>query len=617
MRWNLLLAAAFSAVSTVASAEDTFSPYLLEPAANPVCGFALKHYADQFDGSATETIGVTRSRDVEVPFFTTQEVRGQRGRYQTASISIEGEKKVVAYHERSHSWRGEIYTGYMFSPDDSKSLEENLENADVFYPMGRLKYGSDFSWWENFPFKFQGKWFLLGDFTDYHRHDSVRDVYQLHRDGTSTKVCSVKIFDNFDSKEDFAKHPFFAAYKKAVESIMLSPGNCGTSRPEAYAQSSGQLFASMAVVRPWAITPTWYKGNYSGAGGLEGQKKHFDDWKYQDIWSFREFGTFENLKFDAIRELKQHYVQNFNYSDQSAEELASGVIAALPGRYYSLGYYPDYDKDFSFFDKLMDGRYPDFSQLSEDLKLKRNSIPQVSLSLMIDNPAQYENLPQPFDGKVIQSKYGKDLLMYAAHMNNYDAVKYLLEAGWPVDAVTSYKPAYNCGPTMERLNRSALTYGAENASIELIQLLVNAGFDTTIEDSKGNTLDYYIARNPRFSDEEIALGFEGLMKKYFTIEPAKPSFSCQGSLNAIERAICASPGLAIYDRELGEIYGEVIRIEGMAADLKGSQIHWIRNRSKDCASAQGTVSLTACLARSYRSRIRYLEYVKSAFDEGA
>ncbi|WP_428818605.1 ankyrin repeat domain-containing protein [Microbulbifer sp. MCCC 1A16149] len=615
MRWNLVLASLLTAFSAAVSAEEMFSPHLTEPSADPVCGFALKHYVDQFDGGATETTGVTKSREIEVPLFATQEIEGQRGRYKTASISIEGEEKVIAYHERSHSWRGEIYTGYMFSPDESRSLEENLESADMFYPMGSLIYGSDFSWWENFPFKFQGKWYVLADFKDFTRHDAVRNVYQLHRDGTSTQVCSVKIFDNFDSKEDFAKHPVFAAYQKAVESIMLSPGSCGSSRPEAHAQTSGQLFASTAIVRPWAITPTWYKGNYSGAGGIEGQKKHFDDWKYQDIWSFREHQTYENLKFDAIRELKQHYVQNFHYSDQSAEELASGVIAALPGRYYSLGYYPDYDKDFSFFDRLMEGHYPDFSRLEEDLKLKRNSIPLVALSLMIDNPAQYANLPPQFDGKVIKSKYGKDLLMYAAHMNNYDATKYLLEAGWPIDAVTSYKPAYNCGPAMERLNRSALTYAAENASIELIQLLVDAGFDTTIEDSKGNGLDYYIARNPRFSDEEIALGFDGLMQSHSKKAPVQPSFSCTANLNRLERAICDSRTLSIYDRELSKAYAGVIGIDGMAGDLKASQISWIKRRAKDCGAAPDNTSLSACLARSYRSRTRYLQYIQAAFSD--
>lgn len=615
MKWELLLASALIAFSSVVSADETFSPYLLDTGSDPVCSFALEHYSRQFESGAEETIGVQKTHGVTVPSFEVQYIDGDPGNYKVTRISIESQEKVIVYYERSHGWKGEVYTGYMFSPDDSRSLAENLKEADVFYPMGSLKYGSDFSWWENLPFELDGKWYVLTDFQDFYRHDSVRDVYQIHSDGSSSKVCSVKIFENFDSKDEYFHFPFFSAYKKSVEKIMLSPGGCGTSRPEAYAKSNGQLFASMAIVRPWAVEPTWDKLVGDSSWRIDFQKKHFDDWKYQDIWSFREYRTFEYLKRDAVSELARHYVENYNYSEVEARELAAGIVQSLPGRYYSLGVYYNKDKDFSFFDDLMRGSYQDFNRIEEDLKLKHGSIPLVSLSLILDIPSQYQNLPQKFDYRKIESKYGKDLLMYAAHMNNFDSVKYFIDAGWPVDDVTTYKPAHFCDEGFERLNRSALTYAAENASIELIKLLVDAGFDTEIKDSQGNTLDYYIARNPRFSDQEVALGFDGLIKKYSKIEPAKPGFSCQAKLNRIESAICGSQGLAIYDRELNKAYREVIRIDGMAADLKDSQINWIRQRTKDCGSAPDDASLDACLARSYRSRIRYLEYVKSAFGD--
>ena len=39
----------------------------------------------------------------------------------------------------------------------------------------------------------------------------------------------------------------------------------------------------------------------------------FHDWKYTDIWSYREAETFENSKSNAIEELTHHYIINYHY----------------------------------------------------------------------------------------------------------------------------------------------------------------------------------------------------------------------------------------------------------------------------------------------------------------
>ena len=598
-----------------------FKPHIVESSQNNVCNLALEHYSHLFKSKKYNTEAISQSEKIIIPEFFSKNISGLGGELKTANVDFYGSQKVFAYYGRSHSWRGDIHTGYVVEPEKISLLESHLKEKKKgeflpFYPMGALAYGSDFSWWENLPFQYEGKWYVLTDFGDFHRHDSQRSIFQILEDGTSKSVCTIKIFQNFDEGSISEILPLFSAYKRSLEKIMLSSGYCGTSHPEVDALWSGRFFASMAVIRPWAVEPTWKNvKNKWELERIEFQQKHFDDWKYQDIWSYREHATYNNLIFDAISELKNHYVTNYSYSDSDALEHASKIVKSMPGRYYSLGIYYDQDKDFSIFQKIVDGTYENWSNLKQDLKLKYTNIPLVALSLMIDNPEQYKMLPAGVKPSLVKSFYEKDILMFAAHMNNFDSVKYLLDSGWPVDKVTNHEPTF-CEQKFERLNRSALTYAAENASIEVIRLLVEAGADTNIKDSKGNSLDYYINLNPRFSAKEKEFGFEGVLKLYSALEQAKPkpSFSCNRKLNRIEGAICDSTGLSIYDRELAKGYKAVVGNKNSTVNLKRSQVEWLKRRNIQCSTFSEKMALNACLARTTRARIRYLDYLQSEFE---
>jgi len=611
----------FSICINVTYAENLFKPYIVNSDDQDVCNLALNHYSDLYNSNNNATEGLNRSENVSIPKFNVRNIKNIPGNIKTAEADFYGVKKLFVYHGRSHSWRGDIYTGYVINPDQMEALENQLKikNKDdfkAFYPMGSLAYGSDFSWRENFPFQYKNNWYVLADFGDFHRHDSLRNVYRIMEDGGSKRVCTIKVFQNFDDAKMGKTLPFFTSYKKAVEEIMLSPGDCGTSNPEVTAQWNGRLFSSMAIVRPWAIEPSWKSTeNRWVTQRVEFQKKHFEDWKFQDVWSYREHDVHQNIMHDAITELKNHYIVNYSYSETDALKHASEVIKAIPGRYYSLGVYYDQDKDFTVFQKMVDGTYENWIGLHQDLKLKYGSVPLVALSLMIDNPRQYTKLPPEIHRDSIKSFYKKDVLMYAAHMNNYDTVKYLIDSRWPVDSVTRYEQKYSCGPKLERINRSALTYAAENASIQLIKLLVDAGADTNIKDSNGNGLDYYISLNPRFSEKEKDTGFDGVLKKYSITNKATPSFSCNQKLNRIEEAICNSNGLSIYDSELSKNYRWARESVHISSSLKVSQIKWLKRRNSECGKIIDIYRLNSCIARTTRARIRYLEYVQSAFNK--
>jgi uncharacterized protein YecT (DUF1311 family) len=596
-------------------AKESFAPYIVEP---NVCKLVLEHYTRLYQSKKIRTSGVIESKDVFNPEFDSREIEGVSGNIKTAKITIDGVEKYIVYHKRWHSWRGEISTGYIIDENQTSILEEQLKSASndkikPFYPMGALAYGSDFSWWENLPFQYENNWYVLEDFGDFYRHNSMRSIHKLSLDGSTKKVCTIKIFENFSPENSGKDFPFFTAYKKAVEEITLSTGDCGTSHPEVYAENAGKLYASMSIIRPWAIDPTWKSGNNSWEV-KDFQRKHFDDWKYQDIWSYREFQTHENTKLDAINELKTHYINNYSYTNEDAEKLASGIIDSMPGAYYSLGVYDGANQDTSFLQSLVDGTYNNWEDL-ELLKVGYENIPNLPLTILVDNPKMLKKLPDTINQNNIKTFYEKDFLMFAAHMNNYDSVKYLIEQGWPINNVTKWENNGPCNPRMERTNRSALTYAAENASIELIQYLVSKGSDINITDTKGNNLDFYINKNPRFSVEEKALGFEGIIKKYSTLSDIQPSFSCSSKLNSIEQAICSSEGLSIYDRELLQAYQRVLAHENIAKRVQKSQIEWIKQRNNTCSQFKEKHQVNACIARKTRARIRYLEYVDSVFNK--
>ncbi len=596
---------------------DVFKPFILETAGSPVCDLVLSHYSDLFKSKGHD-ISSLAGPFVQNVRLETREVEGIRGEVTIGNINIDGKNKVIVYHSWSFNWINDSHTGYIIDSEQISTLEEQLKTGKdlgifPFYPLNSNRYNSSV-WLKNIPFEYKGKWYLLFEYDNFYRENSVRTVHEISSSGVAKEVCKLKIFKNFSTEKSGHEMPFLSSYRDALENIMLSLGHCGSSRPEIQAKRDGRYFSATALIRPWAIDTQWKSGR-AAAKRESFQKKHFNDWKYQDIWSFRENMTLENSRLDAIIELKNYYMNNYSYTENDAEELAQGVINSMPGKYYSLGVYYDENKDFSPFQEMVEGTYKNWSSLKKHLKFKWDRMPLAPLSLLVDTPTLIQNLPRSIEASSVKSFYEKDLLMYAAHMNNYDAVKFLVDTGWPLHSVTKPRSKYSC-IKLKRTNRSALTYAVENASIELISFLVNSGADTNIKDSLGNDLDFYLNLNPRFYNEEKPLSLNKLLDGYSISEEVRPSFGCDGQLNRIEKAICSSEGLSIYDRELNEIYIKAVKNNKSKSFVRRSQIKWLKARNSECGSFDTDVSVNACVARETRARTRYLEYVSSISEKG-
>jgi uncharacterized protein YecT (DUF1311 family) len=421
-------------------------------------------------------------------------------------------------------------------------------------------------------------------------------------------MCSIQIYKNYEPQRSNENLPYFAAYINSVETMLVSSGDCGTSHPEAAAKDSGNFFASSALIRPWSISNP-IKPQHKHDITEKQLQNHLDHWKYTDAWTYRENESFNYLKIDAERELTEYYISKFGYQPKNAEKLAQKVVTQTPLSYYSLGYYHDSSKDFSPFQNMAAGKFNDWSNIDAIMKLHYGKVDEIAFTLMLDNPEQLRNIPESYEIKKIETEYKKNLLMYAAHINNYDSTEWLIKSGFPINQATFFKTGM-CAQFPERTNRSALTYAAENSSIHLIRLLIDAGEKADIVDTKGNDLNFYLSLNPRFTTEEKKLGLSNLLEKYKDTV-IKPSFSCSAKVGKIESAICNSKGLSIYDDELSKMYG--ILLSSSARDikesLKQSQINWLHQRNKDCTNSTTDGELKGCIARTTRSRIRYLEYL--------
>ncbi|MEN0036544.1 MAG: ankyrin repeat domain-containing protein [Cellvibrio sp.] len=594
-------------VGTVANA---FEPYIIEGDSESLCGLALDHYRKAFRSNQTVVTELV-SEEIKVPEFTITPLEQDAGVLQMANIAIDGKQLILAYHKRMHSWRGDIYSGYLVSHGDLPDLVRQLETGGEagaikpFYPAA-----GGFAWIQEIPFEYKGNWFLTESGSNFDENNGLRNVFSVDSAGGSTKVCAIKIFDSFDVTkiENSSSLPFFSAYVKSMERIMLSPGHCGTSHPEVGAARNGRLFVSQAIYRPWSLK--FEQERYAPSKKL--LQEHFDQWRYGDMWSYRERDVLENLRIDAQLELSQYLQSKFSYAIDMANNLAASILQEMNIRYYSLASFENTGVDFSRYQQLVDGSFTNWALFVQEISDDEQKIIFPAFSLIVDNSWLIETLPQRKKAENFLTQYDKDLLMVAAHMNNYDAVKYLVDQGWSLERVTVNEddPCWN-GPS--RVNRSALTYAVENGSLHLINYLIKAGANPAIIDSEKNDLQYYLQKNPRFTQAEKGMGLSGLLKNMQLNSKISPSYSCNGNLNIIEKTICSSEGLSIYDVELRNAYKKAISINSVSAFVKKSQIRWIGERGKSCGKLTENRQLTACIAQTTRARIRYLESLVESF----
>jgi uncharacterized protein YecT (DUF1311 family) len=146
--------------------------------------------------------------------------------------------------------------------------------------------------------------------------------------------------------------------------------------------------------------------------------------------------------------------------------------------------------------------------------------------------------------------------------------------------------------------RTALTYAAENASPIVMELLFEA---TGSQGLEGIDINHYLALNPRLTETDRAAGFTALAADAEKFRG--PGFDCARARTRVEKTICGSAVLSIFDAEMTRAY-EQFRATGDSAASVASQKDWLKWRDSRCALSGAEYE--NCLAEQMRTRTRYL-----------
>lgn len=588
---------------------------------DPACELMIDHYQAQFMSTGMNTdlnfTGALTGLD-----WSKEELKGKTDHYldkyelHTVPVSIDGNSMLLVKHLRWFNWKKRIYTIYLLKQSEYEIFKKEVFEAGRYdktasFPKMQIKpvnkdklYDWDFGKASKF-IKHHDDIFIVyddGKFT------SSKDAYKLNVKTGLIKVCEINPVSLGESSKDIERPKLLNAYLENIANIFDSPNACSPMNANEMAQRDRGEFLANALFRPWAAAEMGWNNKYH----KELQIKHFDHWQYKDIWSKREKDTYLEFERSVIDELSTYYQNKHQLEESLATKFATKIIELFPSYAYSLGSYYHENTDFSSYEKALSGNFNELDNLLTLFKSTTNKYNNsyAVLSIFTDSPEHILNFQSVLNVRSGLTNYGKTLLMYAAHMDNYDSVKWLLSNGWKVNDVTLQKHALYCDEIeFERDNRSALTYAVENASIHVIRLLLENGADATILDSKGNNLDYYLLKNTKFTKEERALGLSKLLSKKPS-EDISPSFKCNDKLNKIEGSICSSNTLSIYDRQLLKEYKLARADSENPSSIKKSQIGWIKHRNKTCGVTKDELSRNACIAQTTRARIRYLEYVQ-------
>jgi len=553
-----------------------------------------------------------------------------------------GTKQVVISRSNEFGSKGYWNYAYVFQSADSfDAISEKLIEAwsklpkESQYPLpsesefGERQYypealgvGQTGNVWTNSSLiSWHGKYYF---FYGHSHHDllypSESSLFRLHGNGTVSEVCRIGIKGEKDAYEKFLATPGIGSLLKILRTIGEGGEDCGTAHYGMQHNVQAAASERRAAIRPWAVSIARGSMAYEKPYYVFDERtiKFLDYWSREDLWTRREFQTFgEHIK-PAEKGVASYLVNEFAIKPKHANSEAYNLVEKLIGTRFiipggfdlSENMHNLYFGKYSIDDALIERNKHAF----DDMLSNPSTIPAKSFRPS-DQLSDIEKLSAalfyavewPYGmGKLLGAGaspngvngYGKTPLMVAAHMGRPDAVRMFLEAHADVNAVTHNVSGF-CMRSFERVNRSALTYAAENASPIVMKLLLDAGADPNILDSKGNGLDYYLARNPRLTPDEQKLGITGLAKiaDSFT----GPSFNCKDAKSGIEKRICASEVLGIFDLEIARAYEALHASQGASALT--DQRDWLKRRNTTCKGSDLTED---CLAEVMRTRVRYL-----------
>jgi uncharacterized protein YecT (DUF1311 family) len=551
--------------------------------------------------------------------------------FRRADLDLDGKGRTqtVAMSSIAFNWRGSWHHGLVFpSPaafdavqsqwrewstsvqDDEPSPGTPVLGGRGFYPLASGADGRETRtgtvWTSPDIFSFAERYyFLFASSPENAQLPSLATLYRLRAAGGVEPVCVISQPSDHAAYQEFSGLPDVESWLSVVRSIADPGPDKGTLRAESRHRGAAEKGERTAATRPWAMDGREEGGSFAGPYYHYGWKldAFLEQWSLQEPWTRREYQTLRSLMPPAIRSYSLYLQRQFGMTSGTADAAAfrvlSGVLAQhiiIPSGYERYGVLDEHLQGLST--QSITSRNPqEFELMLGQVRQGKREKEVYSrlLPMAVEWPQAFDRLLELGADPNAGNYFGKTPLMVAAHLNRPDAVRKLLRAGAQVNAQT--QPFKDWLTTMDRSGRTALMYAAENAGPLVLQLLLDAGADTSLKDSQKSGLDYYLARNPRL-EHAASKSISDIAKQ--AAQSGQPSFDCQRAKQDVELAICTSEVLRMLDQEIASTYAQLKPRRG--PELIAEQRAWLASRKSACAAAD-----TDCLAELMRTRARALQ----------
>lgn len=411
-----------------------------------------------------------------------------------------------------------------------------------------------------------------------------QSVYQLRPDWTVYKVTEQPELVCQLAKVDVPELPLLKSFYRLIQQSFITQGDYIPQGSLGYPERAIDAPFYDLLTRPWRIVmegPLIFVDNQQSCTTnypclTEDDIEHwFRYFGGQDAWSARELLNLRQHLRLATSEVAGFFQQRFNLTAEQAKRLSQRAVFLYVSQVIGNAQVPDEPADPSLTPERADYVLDQWTVLSD---------------------AQQQQLLSA------RNRFGKNALMLAAHFNDLDAVQALLPTSISLYEQTAQSGQYGSGLMN---SRTALIYAAENASPEVIALLLKAGAATVMSDEIRQATTTALTKNrtlqlmglSELSLDQIALRATALA----------PAFACDQASRPHEKMLCSSAGLRLYDREMSLRY-KALQKTAIAPQLKQDQRRWLKELWQLCTQPNALDQLS-CYKQQYRGRLRFFDYV--------
>lgn len=334
------------------------------------------------------------------------------------------------------------------------------------------------------------------------KSDTV-EINQLNDDLTWT-ACRISTAPAVDRVVDIVPAELRASVRELsarTSNMRQGAGSwCGSLRThERWSERIGARLQEV-YYRPWAVRDD-ARDSY---GSYEQDLSNLQLWAATGVVEHEAYRVFLQQMTSSQAAMAAFYQRRFGWSDGQARIMARQALEGAISSGIRFYMYEPFPKDETALRNAILAHRP-----MDEIRAIEGQV--RDLSIAIEYPEALEYLIERGADVNQANAFGKTLLMYAAHYNQPESARILLEQGANPNAVTVI-PEDDCYYSITTRNMTALHYAARYASPALVRLLVGNGAEPFIQahraEEEGSTpLDWlhrYTAANAEEPNPNIA-----------------------------------------------------------------------------------------------------------------